>query len=366
MNALRSRIGALAREMPLHLAALRRTRGARTVLVMPSQGRDDGAANLRGYSIADYLAARGWNALVCPKHLSLAQRKRVVATARPDVILMQTARHPANRPAEYSGVPVVFDIDDADYIADHSRPAVDAALKASVAVIAGSRAVARYCRTLNPDVTVVWTGSPPSPHAPRPHAERGRIVTWAASGPLTYPLEAAFVEDVLRLAAARTAPFQFLLFADDGSAAYDALVVRFAATGVEVLRRPYMAYPAYLEALEDAAVGLAPLVAIDGFSGGKSFGKVLAYLDRGVPVVTHPVVDHPLFFRDGENGFLAEDAAAWADRVALLLDDTGLRQRLSDQGRADFLTRLGIDEAGRRVERVLARVVYGNRASHSD
>lgn len=356
-RSLRNRLGALAREAALRLAVLRRPRAGFVVLVMPSQGRDDGAANLRGYCVADYLNAHGWTAFVCPKHLSLRQRRRVVRALRPDVILMQSARHAANRPANFPGTPVVLDIDDADYLAEHSRGAVDECLRDSAAVIAGSRTVAQYCRARNSDVTVIWTGSPPSPQTPPPQDQRGRVVTWAASGPTTYPLEAAFVEDVLRLAAGRTDPFQFLLFADDGSPAYEALVQRFAATGVEVVRRPYLAYPAYLAELGTVAVGLAPLVALDGFSSGKSFGKVLAYLDQGVAIITHPVVDHPLFFRDRENAILADGAEAWADMVVRLLDDAAFRQRLSDAGRADFLTRLSTAEAASRVRDVLERVV---------
>lgn len=356
-SSVLSRGGALLREAGLHLSAQRPRRAGHTVLIFPSQGRDDGAANLRGYCVADYLNRHGWNAFVCPKHLDLAQRRRIVRTVRPDVILMQTARHPHNRPANFPGVPVVFDIDDADYLADHSRAAVDMAIQDSVAVIAGSEAVADYCRSLNDDVSVVWTGSPPSSHTPKPQAMRERIVTWAASGPLTYTAEAEFVAEALRLAVGRTAPFRFMLFSDDGSPAYDALVARFSGVGVEIIRHPYLAYADYLDALEEAAVGLAPLVAIDSFSGGKSFGKVLAYLDRGVPVVTHPVVDHPLFFRDGVNGFMADHAHEWADHIVTLLDDPALRQRLSDAGRADFLARLSTDEAGKRVEAVLRRLV---------
>lgn len=69
-----------------------------------------------------------------------------------------------------------------------------------------------------------------------------------------------------------------------------------------------------------------------------------------------PVVDHPLFFRAGENGYLAKELSEWAERIAALLDDAPLRQRLAAEARTDLLARLATIEPATHVDAVLRRV----------
>ncbi|MFL6726259.1 MAG: glycosyltransferase [Sphingomicrobium sp.] len=356
LRRIRSFLGSAVRELGVHLEAIRIDRLRPTVLILPSQGREDGAANLRGYLVATRLRTRGWNAFTCPKHLRLGQRSRIIRHLKPDVLLMQTARHPLNRPDLYPSIPVVFDLDDADYLDKRVGPAVDHALQGSRAVIAGSRSVADYCRRHNDDVTVVWTGSPVSDEPFKPQRDRRPIVAWAASCPVGSPHEAAFLAEVISALSKRGQDFEFWIYADDGTDAYKRLVRRFEEAGARVRAHKFLSYADYLASLNEAAVGLAPLVDVAGFSGGKSFGKVLAYLDRGVPVVTHPVVDHPHFFRNGATGFMAETPGDWADHIARLLGDAGERQRVAEAAHLDFERRLTVDESAARVDAVLRRI----------
>jgi glycosyltransferase involved in cell wall biosynthesis len=355
---LRSFVGAHARELLLLMSTLGRRNDQPTLLVLPSQSREDGASNLRGYLIAEQLRRVGWNAYTCHKNLRLNQRLRVINFLRPAAILMQMARHPLNRPSHYQSVPVVFDIDDADYVDDRQRANVIKALENSAAVIAGSRAVARFCQQHNANVHVVWTGTPVSTTRRRPQADRPPIVAWAALYPSHCPAEADFLLDVLKSLKERTSDFQFLLYCDDGSAAYYEFSGWFRALGVDVITRPFISdYSEFLASLEDVAVGLAPLVDVGGFSGGKSFGKVLAYMDRGVPIVTHPVVDHPVFFKTGINGYMVEEAKVWAEVIARLLANPIERQQVADAAHGDLERRLSTREAAARVDTVLRSVV---------
>lgn len=349
-------LGRAVRELLVYKALLRKRPHQPSVVFLPSQGREDGAANLRAYAIADELRARGWNAEVLPKHLNLAQRRRIIAVLKPDLLVMQTARHPLNRPQHYPGVPVVFDIDDADYIADHSRPAVVEAVSGAAAVIAGSRSVAAFCRTLNDRVTIIWTGTPMGP-TPPPQTARPPVVTWAVSNPASYPAEADFVIAVLQQLHALGANFSFRLYGDDGSQPHGEIARRIRSTGIACETVGYLGYDAFLASLCDVSVGLAPLVNISGFSGGKSFGKVLAYFNSGVPIITHPVVDHPLVFEHGRNGFLAEQADDWAEKAALLLADADLREALSVAGRATLASRLSVRTSAELTDRYLRQLL---------
>ena len=119
-----------------------------------------------------------------------------------------------------------------------------------------------------------------------------------------------------------------------------------------------MVYDAFLQSLEEIAVGLNPLIAMDGFSAGKSFGKVLAYLDAGVPTINTPNVDHPLFFEHGRNGFLAgADAALWADLILAMIDDPSKRGQIAEAARLDLVKRLSLPAAGRRVDETLRSAI---------
>jgi hypothetical protein len=58
---------------------------------------------LRIYTIAAALRPLGWRTAVLPPGLDLAQRQRLIRLIVPDVLVMQGARHPLNRPALYPG-----------------------------------------------------------------------------------------------------------------------------------------------------------------------------------------------------------------------------------------------------------------------
>lgn len=353
MTSLKTKVGALLREIAFYARAILQRRRGPAVLYFPSQGLEDGASRLRAYAIARDLRALGWRSAVCPKQLGLAARRRAIALLRPDIAVMQTARHALNRPHLLPGVPIVIDLDDADYIDPRSAEPLIAALSQSVGAIAGSRAVARFCRAHVQPVTVIWTGTPPSPGPIASQLGRKPIVTWAASGPVTHHGEADFLRQVLRELVAAKSHFSFRCYSDDGSEAYRQMIARLVPDGVEVETFPYLSYEKFLQSLQSVAVGLAPLTDMDGFSSGKSFGKILAYVDCNVPVVTHPVVDHPLFFRDWQNGVMAETPQAWAQAIARLLGDPALRQAMAASARCDLERRLSTETAARLTDKFL-------------
>lgn len=352
----KSDIGAYAREILLYLTTRIRSRGKKSLLVFTTFGAKDASSSLRGFLIADHLRTRGWHAVVCPWHLRLSQRRRLLKLMKPDIILMQTARHALNRPALYPGVPTVFDLDDADYIADWSRPAVMECLRDSAAVIAGSRAVAAYCRQHNPDVSVVWTGTPITSDPYPPHKDRDLVVTWPAVSPQTRVDEQDFIFDVIsRVSKQRKITFR--LYANTGTDAYNAVLDRFGVLDIKLEALGYLDYQPYLKSFEEIAVGLAPLLDVDGFSGGASFGKILAFLDRGIPTIAHPTADHPLLIQNGVNGFLATTAQEWADDIVRLLDSPEERDRIARNGRATLADRLATSVSGDLVGVVLDRVL---------
>jgi hypothetical protein len=353
-SALRA-VRGLAREAAVWPAVFRATGGPR-VAFLPSRGREMSSL-LRIHLVADRLPALGWGVLVVPPTLSLAQRHRLLHRFGPDVIVMQGSRHALNRPALYPGRPIVYDMDDADFHLSHLADEVAAAMPGVDLVLAGSRYVADWCRTQGTPARVVWTGTPPAGTPAPPQPERPPIVAWAQSAPVDYVAERAFVLDVMRRLAARRPGVRLRLFGrrpgDDGG-----LLAPFAEAGVAAEWLPMMPYESFLRALDDVAVGLSPICPGNPFSRGKSFGKVLAYLDRGVPVVASDEADHGLFFTPG-TGVLSNDPAVWTAEIARLLDDAAARQAMADAARAAFLDRLSTDAATREVDAALRELLAG-------
>ena len=359
MSGLKSYVGHRIRELKLHaerLVAPRRHRPR--VLVLLNDMWTGGPGDLRGIAIARELRRLGWRAFAVPPQCELSQRRRIIRLERPDVILLQQALHPLNRPSLCEGVPCVLDADDADILDPKCNGQVIECLEGSRAAIAGNHWLAERFRQYNADVSVIWTGNyieNAEPNRP-PAADGLPIVAWASSGPSVFPAESDLIRQMV-FHLARTNQFALELYGMTPGPAADAYMESFRAPGVVVRSFPRMKYVDFVATLKGTAVGLQPVcVETSPFSQGKSFGKILAYLAADVATVNSDAVDHPLFFRNGENGMLvANDPAAWATAVKALLDDPALRARIAAQGRVDFRNRLTTAKAAALVDPILRR-----------
>ncbi|MEL7131833.1 MAG: hypothetical protein AAFY39_11460 [Pseudomonadota bacterium] len=346
----------MAREMPVHVDHLRQAGGKAPLAVfLPAYGRQ-GAALLRMYNIAQALRPFGWRTLVLPPSLGLQQRLRLLHGAGADVIVMQGARHALNRPALYPGFPILFDMDDADFHLPHLADPVRRAMPDVAGVIAGSRYVADWCRQNGAGVAhVVWTGTPVS-EGPRPAAAaRKRVIAWAQSRPMTYVHEAALVAQVSRAVAAQCPNVTLRLY--DRQPGDDAgFIERFRTPDLAVEWAETSQYSDYLSSFDDVAVGLAPLSIDTPFSRGKSFGKVLAYLDRAVPVVGSDRGEHGQFFTP-ETGVITNDPAIMVRETVRLLKSPEDRHTMATAAFSAFRQRLSVEAAAEHTHQVLSSVV---------
>ncbi len=346
------------RELPIRVRTLRPGQGPRVVF-LPAYGRE-GAALLRIYNVATVLRARGWDVHVLHWKFTLAQRHRWLSALRPDIVVMQGTRHPLNRPALYDGHRIVLDLDDADFHLAHLAPSVREAMPQVACVLAGSEYIAEWCRGAGArEVHVVWTGAPVS-RRPRP-AQDGRapVVAWTQTRPMTYRHEAALVRRIMRQVAARH-PGTVLRLYDRRPGDDPAFAQSFEAPGLTVEWRAQAGYETFLGSLDDVALGLAPLVPEDPFCRAKSFGKLLAYLDRHVPVVASDFGEPRAFFTRA-TGALCGSEEDWVAAVSGLLSDAAARQAMADAGFAAFRSRLSVDAAANRVAEVLGKLPGSDR-----
>lgn len=341
----------LIREAPVR-GALTFQRGAGPLAVfLPAYG-PEGAALLRIHAVARALRSFGWRTVVMPWRLTLAQRRRILAGVRPDILVMQGARHALNRPGLYPGWPIVYDMDDADFHLPHLAEPVSAAMSGVAGVIAGSAYVADWCRAAGvARADVVWTGTAISPGPRVAQADRPGIVAWAQSAPASYMAEASFVREVMARLSRRRPGVRLRLYGrtdrDD-----PAFLEGFRTAGIKAEWRKKARYRDYLASFDDVAVGLAPLCPAAPFVRGKSFGKVLGYMDRHVPVMASDVCEHGAFF-DEKTGVISNDPDVWVNALDRLLGDAAARQTMAEAAFARFRQRLSIGEAARRVDGIL-------------
>ncbi len=178
----------------------------------------------------------------------------------------------------------------------------------------------------------------------------------AQSVPDRYPAERALVIEIITALARQNIPFDFWLYGVAEKSGISDLLWAAEKAHVPVKTHPFLAYPQFIESLSQVAVGLQPIAMESPFSRGKSFGKVLAYLAADVAVVASDALDHPLFFRNGENGMLANTAEDWVENTARLLQDMELRQRLTDRAWEDFGKELSTKAAARKLATVLGEI----------
>ena len=348
-------VGRIAREVALYPALAKGRRARPRIAFLPSDTRVQSSL-LRAYNIAEQLDRRGWATVVMPAHLSLGQRRRVLSAFAPDLIVMQQCRHPLNRTRFLPDCPMVLDIDDADFLDPGLTQILEETARASVGVICGSRYIRDWAAQFSDNATVIWTTTPIRNRATPDAGQREPIVTWAQSSPLGYPAELGFVAEVMAEVARRRGPTRFRLYGWDAGPDHPVLN-SLRALGVQIELLDFMPYEQFIESLASAAVGLSPIVP-EGFSKGKSFGKILAYLDARVPVICSDEVDHALFF-DAQSGVVSNDRAVWVDQICQLLDQAARRTAMANAAHADYLRRLSTGAGGDLTATFLAPLLPG-------
>jgi glycosyltransferase involved in cell wall biosynthesis len=347
-------------EARIHLRrSLQPSKRRRLVIFPCGDQRSNPASLLRAYKLGEELRKNHrWRVTIIPPRLSLDQRQRIVALEKPDLIFMQMERHPLNRPRMYLPYPVVFDIDDADFLWEYARDAVNECCRDSIAVTAGSKYVADYASALNSDTTIIWTGGPKvSRMLGKPQSHRGNIVAWGHSHPVDYPKEAEFIQKVL-LEVQKRVPVEYWIFGCDGSQGRSILAGHLEGSGVKVRFIGSLPFDKFTQQLGKAAIGVQVLAEGHDFSRGKSFGKILNYICAGVVVVASNAADHPDFFSDGMNGCLAASFEEWVDAVSGLLTDAQRRQQLAATAFDDYKRRLSIGAAAYRYNECFIRILH--------
>jgi glycosyltransferase involved in cell wall biosynthesis len=232
---------------------------------------------------------------------------------------------------KFSGVPMIFDFDDAVFI-PYVSPSnghlsrlkfpgkTRTICRLSSHVMAGNRHLADYARRVNSNVTIIPTTidtdkyllESSKPEAPAP------VIGWSGSFSTVQHL------DILRAPLRRLAAREKFRLRIIGASDY-------RLDGVEVESVPWRSRTE-IEDLRVIDIGMMPLPS-DDWSRGKCGLKALQYMALGIPTICSPVGVNSDIIQDGVNGFLASTEDEWVEKLTTLLHSAELRKCLGLAGR---------------------------------
>lgn len=230
-----------------------------------------------------------------------------------------------------SGVPIIFDFDDAIFVPYRSPsngylsllkfPSKTRTIcRVASHIMAGNAYLADYARQVNSRVTIVPTTIDTGIYTvrrPRPEP-RVPVVGWSGSYSTVQHL------DTLRSALIRLSKLEKFRLRVIGAPRYE-------LDGVEVEATDWRA-ETEVDDLRSIDIGVMPLPE-DPWSRGKCGLKALQYMALSIPTICSPVGVNSEIIHDGVNGLLAASEDEWVERMRLLLKSARLRRELGEAGR---------------------------------
>jgi len=318
-------------------------RSLKRVLILVGETSPGSAADLRAISYVPHLRTHGWHGLVAHPSLTLAWRRALIALYRPHALYMQKTRHPLNRPQLFPDLPTVIDVDDADMV-DPARTAVEIdCYRRAAGLIAGNDHLAQRFTDFNDKVDLIWTSTylPPTPRRHTQATSGKRIIAWGAGDPAGYPQEAELIRSVTKALSRRFDIELWIFGARPASPGFKALVEAYGEEKDVIRFIPHMPYADFVNELALVDVGLNPVCLENDYNSGKSFGKLLAYMLAGVPVVTTNCLDYPKFFKHLHSAVLVDNTVdEWVKAITQLIADDVLRLSLATNAQHDMTRQL--------------------------
>jgi glycosyltransferase involved in cell wall biosynthesis len=231
-----------------------------------------------------------------------------------------------------SGVPMVFDFDDAIFVSYRSpsngylsylkfASKTKTICRIASHVMVGNPYLAEYALQVNNHVTVIPTTIDTEKYRlPERKEKTGPpVIGWTGSHSTVQHL------DTMRGALKKLAEKESFRLRVIGTPAYE-------CPPVDVEARSWRG-ETEVEDLSDIDIGVMPLPD-DRWSKGKCGLKALQFMALGIPTICSPVGVNTDIIQDDQNGFIAGTEDEWVDKLRRLLRSAELRRRLGQAGRA--------------------------------
>jgi glycosyltransferase involved in cell wall biosynthesis len=229
-----------------------------------------------------------------------------------------------------TGVPMVFDFDDAIFVSYRSpsngylsylkfASKTKSICRMASHVMVGNPYLAEYARQVNKNVTVIPTTIDTIKYQPLPRRDPDvPIIGWTGSHSTVQHL------DTLRGALQRLAKLHRFRLRVIGTPVYK-------IDGVDVEAMNWKA-ETEVQDLSVIDIGVMPLPN-DAWSKGKCGAKALQFMGLAIPTICSPVGVNTDIIQDNENGLLADSEDEWVEKMSQLLQSREMRERLGNAGR---------------------------------
>ena len=255
-----------------------------------------------------------------------------------------------------SGVPVVFDFDDAIFVSYRSPSngylsylkfanKTKTICRLSSHVMVGNPYLADYARQVNQNVTVIPTTIDTEKY---PLLDAGKnagtpVIGWTGSFSTAQHL------DTLRHTLQKLAAIESFRLRVIGATDYSIEGVH-----VDTIR---WTSEREVQDLEGIDIGIMPLPD-DNWTQGKCGLKALQFMALGIPTVLSPIGVNKEIIQDNENGFQAANESEWIEKLTRLLRSKELRERLGRAGRKTVEERYSAQTQAPRVYEIFKSVLH--------
>jgi len=260
-----------------------------------------------------------------------------------------------------SGVPFVFDFDDAVFVS-YKSPSngylsylkfagkTETSCRLAAHVMAGNPYLATYARRVNQNVSIIPTTIDTDKYKPLAYDRKSRpiVIGWTGSYSTVQHLD-TLRETLKKLAGQTTFRLRVI-----GTPSYQ-------IEGIDVEAMPWCANTE-LEDLSKIDIGIMPLPD-DNWSKGKCGLKALQFMALGIPTVCSPVGVNTDIIQDNENGMLAASEEEWIKKLSMLLESPERREQLGRAGRRTVEQKYSAVSQAPRVHEIFKSVVQTSRVT---
>jgi glycosyltransferase involved in cell wall biosynthesis len=254
-----------------------------------------------------------------------------------------------------TGVPFVFDFDDAIFVSYKSpsngylsylkfagKAKTNCRLAAHVMV--GNPYLAEFARRVNDNVTIIPTTIDTEKYAAPPAKVKGGplVIGWTGSYSTVQHL------DTLRNVLTKLAERESFRLRVIGTPTYK-------IEGVETEALQWRT-ETEIEDLGAIDIGMMPLPD-DNWSKGKCGLKALQFMALGIPTICSPVGVNTDIIQDNQNGLIAGSEDEWIEKLTRMLKSKELRERLGQAGRKTVEEKYSAVSQAPRVYEVFKSVV---------
>jgi len=100
---------------------------------------------------------------------------------------------------------------------------------------------------------------------------------------------------------------------------------------IKVIKVPIYDQKEMIKQVYSFDIGVYPLF-LNELSLGRGSLKATIYMSGGVPLVCSAIGENVNIIKDGENGFLADTANEWFEKLSLLVESPSLRKKMGESG----------------------------------